>query len=56
MYLIGTHILDPEEVRRATKMAAEVDDRIDVGSLRRRREIADPGLRRGRLLTSSIMR
>src|SRR5260370_1903580 len=41
MDLIGTHGLDPEEVRRAAKMAAEMDDRIDVGSLRRRRQIAD---------------
>ena len=39
--LVGAHLLQPQPVRRAAEMPAELGDRIEVGLLRRRREIAD---------------
>src|SRR5579864_9075758 len=41
MQLIGAHIFQPEPVGRAAEVAAELGDRVDVGLLRRRGEIAD---------------
>ncbi len=38
---IGTHVFDAEPIGRVTKMSAELRDRIKVGLLRRRRQIAD---------------
>jgi hypothetical protein len=42
--LIGAHLLQSEPIRRAPEILAEPRHRMDVGSLRRRRQIADrPG-------------
>src|SRR5580658_7848881 len=41
MKLIGSDILYAEAIRRRAKMPAELAERVDVGLLRRRREIAD---------------
>jgi len=41
MNLERVNILEPQPVRRPAEMTAELRDRMDVGSLRRRREIAD---------------
>jgi len=41
MHLIGPNILQAKPIRRATKILAELRDRVDVGSLCRRRQIAD---------------
>jgi len=38
--LEGAHILDPQQVWRAPEMAAELRNRVQIGSLRRRRQIA----------------
>ena len=39
--LVGPHFLQPQPVRRAAKMPAELGNRIEVGLLCRRRQIAD---------------
>jgi hypothetical protein len=39
--LVGPHFLKTEASRRAAKMPAELGNRIEVGLLRRRRQIAD---------------
>src|SRR5438477_10126899 len=41
MELVGAHLIEPEPVRRASKMAAELRNGIEVGLLRCRRQIAD---------------
>jgi len=41
VHLEGAHILQPQSVRGAAKISAELGDRIEVGSLRRRRQITD---------------
>src|SRR3954451_2904682 len=39
--LVGPHLFQPEPVRRAPKMPAELGNRIEVGLLRRWRQIAN---------------
>ena len=41
MNLIGPNILQAEPIGRATEILTELRNRVDVGSLRRRRQIAD---------------
>ena len=41
MQLVGADLVEPELVRRATEMPAEVGDGVDVRLLRRWRQIAD---------------
>src|ERR1700754_4436929 len=41
MQLIGAHIFQPQPVRRPAAMAAAFGDCVDVGLLRRWREVAD---------------
>ena len=41
MQLECTNILEAKPIRRAAKMSTELRDRMDVGLLRRRRQIAD---------------
>src|SRR6516162_5073170 len=41
MHLILSHLLQPEPMRRMAKITAEPADGVEVGSLRRRRQIAD---------------
>ncbi len=41
MDLKGADVLQAKPVRRATKVPAELADRVQIGSLRRRRQIAD---------------
>jgi len=41
MHLEGADIFQFQPVRRPAKIAAELRNRADVGSLRRRRQIAD---------------
>jgi len=41
MHEIGAHVFDAEPIGRVTKMSAELRDRIEVGLLCRRRQIAD---------------
>src|ERR1700674_3435123 len=41
MNLKGAHVFQAEAIRRASKISAELRDGVDVGSLCRRRQIAD---------------
>jgi hypothetical protein len=41
MNLKGAHILQAKAIRRAAKISAELRNGVDVGSLCRRRQIAD---------------
>jgi hypothetical protein len=41
MHLEGAHILQIEPIRRTSEIPAELRNRMKVGSLRRRRQIAD---------------
>ena len=41
MDLEGPDVFQTQQIRRTAKISAELRDRVDVGSLRRRRQIAD---------------
>ena len=41
MHLVGADVLQPEPIRRMAEISAEHRNRVDVGSLGRRRKIAD---------------